>query len=38
MLFGEFDWGRMLIFGTLGGLIGGIFGVVSYLTKKKANK
>jgi hypothetical protein len=35
MLFGDIDWGQVLMKGLIGGVIGGVVGLVMYLFKKK---
>ena len=34
MLFGDFDWNRVLMSGLIGGIIGGAVGLLMYLFKK----
>ena len=38
MLFGDFDWNRVLIAGIIGGAIGGLVALVKALTQKPPAK
>jgi hypothetical protein len=38
MLFGDFDWNRVLMSGLIGGIIGGVVGLVMYLFKKATGR